>query len=80
MHPSDLPHDIVERVRARRGKLHPFDRLSASRTALVVIDMQNAFCAPGAAIEVPVARSIVHNIHRNDRATVGDNRDQTFCF
>ncbi len=54
MHPSDLPHEIVE--------------LSGSRTALVVIDMQNAFCAPGAAIEVPVARSIVHNINRLARA------------
>jgi ureidoacrylate peracid hydrolase len=68
MHPSDLPHEIVERVRARRGKLHPFERLSASRTAFVVIDMQNAFCAPGAAIEVPVARSIVQNINRLARA------------
>ena len=68
MHPSDLPHEIAERVRARRGRLHPFERLSASRTALVVIDMQNAFCAPGRAIEVPVARSIVHNINRLARA------------
>jgi len=68
MHPSDLPHEIVERVCARRGRLHPFARLSASRTALVVIDMQNAFCAPGAAIEVPVARSIVRNINRLARA------------
>ena len=64
MHPIALPHEIVERVRARRGRLNPFDRLSPTRTALVVIDMQNAFCAPGAAVEVPVARSIVPNINR----------------
>jgi ureidoacrylate peracid hydrolase len=64
MHPTALPHDIIERVRTRRGRLHPFDRLSPKRTALVVIDMQNAFCAPGAAIEVPVARSVVPNITR----------------
>ena len=64
MHPTTLPQEIIERVRARRGRLHPFDRLSAKRTALVVIDMQNAFCAPGAAIEVPVARNIVPNINR----------------
>jgi nicotinamidase-related amidase len=64
MHPIALPPEIVERVRARRGKLHPFDRLSPKRTALVVIDMQNAFCAPEAAIEVPVARSVVPNINR----------------
>jgi len=64
MHPTALPHEIVERVRARRGRLNPFDRLLPKRTALVVIDMQNAFCAPGAAVEVPIARSIVPNINR----------------
>ncbi len=64
MHPIALPQEIVERVRARRGRLHAFDRLLPRRTALVVIDMHNAFCAPGAAIEVPVARSIVPNINR----------------
>lgn len=64
MHPTALPQEIVERVSARRGRLHPFDRLSPKRTALVVIDMQNCFCAPGAAIEVPVARTIVPNINR----------------
>jgi ureidoacrylate peracid hydrolase len=64
MHPTALPQEIIERVCARRGRLHPFERLSPERTALVVIDMQNAFCAPGAAIEVPVARSITPNIHR----------------
>ncbi|HLJ18952.1 MAG TPA: isochorismatase family cysteine hydrolase [Stellaceae bacterium] len=64
MHPTALPLEIVERVRARRGRLHPFDRLAPKRTALAVIDMQNAFCAPGAAIEVPVARSIVPHINR----------------
>ena len=68
MHSTALPHEIVERVHARRGKLHPFDRLSPDRTALVVIDMQNAFCAPGAAIEVPLARSIAPNINRLARA------------
>ena len=64
MHPTALPQEIVDRVRARRGRLHPFDCLAPNRTALVVIDMQNAFCAPGAAIEVPVARSVVPNINR----------------
>ena len=64
MHPVTLPAEIVERVCARRGRLHPFESLSPSRTAFVVIDMQNAFCAPGAAIEVPMARSIAHTINR----------------
>lgn len=37
--------------------------LDASRTALVVIDMQNFFVEPGAALEVPAARDIVDNIN-----------------
>jgi ureidoacrylate peracid hydrolase len=68
MHPVTLPQEIVERVRVRRGRLHPFESLAPRRTAFVVIDMQNAFCAPGAAIEVPVARNIVPNINRLARA------------
>jgi ureidoacrylate peracid hydrolase len=61
---SDIRPEIVERVVARRGKLHVFDRLDAKRTALLVIDMQNAFVAPGAPIEVPAARAIVPTINR----------------
>ena len=64
MHPTSLPEEIVTRVIARRGKLNVFERIDSSRTALVVIDMQNTFCAPGAAIEVPVAREIAPNINR----------------
>lgn len=61
---SEIRPEIVERVVARRGKLHLFDRLDAKRTALLVIDMQNAFVAPGAPIEVPAARGIVAPINR----------------
>lgn len=57
------PH-IAERVLARRGRLHWFDRLDPARTALVVIDMQSTFCEPGAPAEVPVSRSIVPAINR----------------
>ena len=34
------------------------------RTALLVIDMQNTFCEPGAPAEVPASRSIVGSINR----------------
>src|SRR3712207_4567732 len=64
MHPTALPEEIVARVTARRGKLNIFEHLDPARTALVVIDMQNTYCAPGAAVEVPVAREIVSNINR----------------
>ena len=49
---------------ARRGRLHLYDRLDPKRTALLVIDMQNAFVAPGAPIEVPDARTVVPTINR----------------
>ena len=39
-------------------------RSTAKRSALVVIDMQNAFVAPGAPVEVPAARAIVAPINR----------------
>ena len=61
---SEIRPEIVERVVARRGRLHLFDRLEAKRTALLVIDMQNAFVAPGAPVEVPAARAIVAPINR----------------
>lgn len=55
---------IVQRVLARRGRLHLYDALDPRRTALLVIDMQNAFVAPGAPVEVPAARGIVPAINR----------------
>jgi ureidoacrylate peracid hydrolase len=64
MHPVSIRPEIVARVLARRGRLDWFDRLDPARTAFVVIDMQTAFCAPGAPAEVPLARSIVPAINR----------------
>ena len=64
MHEVAIRREIIERILARRGRLHLFERLEAKRTALVVIDMQNAFVAPGAPIEVPGARDIVPAINR----------------
>src|SRR5438067_2873986 len=64
MHEVAIRPQIIERVLARRGRLHLYDRLEAKRTALVIIDMQNAFVAPGAPIEVPGARAIVPAINR----------------
>ena len=59
MHPVDLPAEIVERLRNRRGKLHLFDALQGKRTALVVIDMQKSFVEPGAPSGVVTAREIL---------------------
>src|ERR1700716_723890 len=64
MHKLAISQAIVDRVLARRGRLHWFDRLEPDRTALVVIDMQSTFCAPGAPAEVPASRGIVAPINR----------------
>ena len=67
MHNVAIRQHIIDRVMARRGKLHWFDRLDPARTALVVIDMQSTFCEPGAPAEVPTSRSIVPAINQLTR-------------
>src|SRR5712671_2696152 len=63
MHAITVRQEIVDRVLQRRGRYHLFDRLDPRRTALVVIDMQGTFCAPGSPAEVPAARGIVAPIN-----------------
>ena len=63
MHKVSVSSEIRERLIARRGRYHIFEKLPPAQTALVVIDMQNAFCAPGAPAEVPASRGIVTNIN-----------------
>lgn len=63
MHPVRVRKEIIDRVLQRRGRYHLFDRLDPARTALVVIDMQSAFCAPGAPAEVPTSSGIVGPIN-----------------
>ena len=64
MHDVEIPGDLIERIVRRRGRLHIFDDFDPTTTALVVIDMQNVFMAPGALAEVPTARGIVGNVNR----------------
>lgn len=64
MHHVQIRPHITQRVLARRGKFHWFDQLDPRRTALVVIDMQSTFCAPGSPAEVPGSRDIVPPINR----------------
>ncbi|MBI5922649.1 MAG: cysteine hydrolase [Betaproteobacteria bacterium] len=63
MHKVSVRQHIIDRVMARRGRYHWFDRLDPARTALVVIDMQSTFCAPGAPAEVAGSRAIVPQIN-----------------
>ena len=71
---SPIRQHIIDRVIARRGRLRWFDALDARSTALIVIDMQETFCAPGAPAEVPASRDIVpaiNNLARGLRALGG---------
>jgi biuret amidohydrolase len=40
------------------------DRLDPSRTALIVVDMENDFVAPGAPMETPAGRAMLPNLKR----------------
>jgi len=65
MHKLDIPQSVVDRVVARHGREHIHDDLDPKKTALVVIDMQNAFMLPGVAHSpCPMAEKIVPNINR----------------
>lgn len=67
MHKVSVRQHIIDRVMARRGRYHWFDRLDPARTALVVIDMQSTFCAPGGPAEVAGSRAIVPQINALSR-------------
>lgn len=60
---------VQDAILKRREKIHIYDKLDATRTALVVIDMQNAFCKPQGVLSVDSARSIVPNVNRLAEAT-----------
>jgi ureidoacrylate peracid hydrolase len=65
MHQFTMPQHIVDRVVRKRGRVHAFDRIEAARTALVVIDLQNAFMMPGVAHTLcEMAPKIVPNVNR----------------
>tara|TARA_R110002072_G_scaffold1083_26_gene8870 strand:- start:1431 stop:2135 length:705 start_codon:yes stop_codon:yes gene_type:complete len=63
MHNVSIRQHIVDRVVARRGDIHWFTELEPQKSALVIVDMQNTFCMPGAPGEVPTARDIVPAIN-----------------
>ena len=48
MHKLSIPQSVVDRVVAKRGREYCFEDLEAAKTALVVVDMQNAFMLPAA--------------------------------
>ena len=65
MHSISIAQSVIDRVVRRRGKEHVFDDLTPSKTALLVVDLQNAFMLPGVGhTAVPGSPSIVPNVNR----------------
>jgi ureidoacrylate peracid hydrolase len=65
MHTLSIPQSVVDRAIERRGREHVYDDLDPAKTALVVVDMQNAFMLPGVAHALcPMAEKIVPNVNR----------------
>jgi ureidoacrylate peracid hydrolase len=61
----DIPESVTARVVARCGVAHPHAELDPTRTALIVVDLQNAFMDDEVGHAVcPMARDIVPNVNR----------------
>jgi ureidoacrylate peracid hydrolase len=69
MHKIAIPQFMIDRVKQLRGKEHCFEDFDPTRTALLVVDMQNAFMMPGIAHALcEPAQEIVPNVNRLARA------------
>jgi ureidoacrylate peracid hydrolase len=65
MHNIELSPVMLKHVAGRRsGKLHAIERIDPTRTALVVIDMQNCWVKEGGVAYSPYCEGIVPNINR----------------
>src|SRR2546422_6806181 len=65
MHKLSIPQSVVDRVIAKRGREHVLEDIEPTKTALVVVDMQNAFMLAGVAHALcPMAEKIVPNVNR----------------
>lgn len=64
MHNIQVRQEILDRLMARRGRINFYETIDPARTALVVIDMQNTFCAPGSPAEVATSRGVVAPINK----------------
>jgi ureidoacrylate peracid hydrolase len=65
MHTIKIPQSVIDRVIEKRGREHIYEDMEPAKTALVVVDMQNAFMLPGVAHALcPMAENIVPAINR----------------
>ena len=64
MHKIEIAQQAIDISMRRRSQVQPFAEIEPKKTALLVVDMQTGFVAPGAVAEIPMAREIVPNINR----------------
>jgi ureidoacrylate peracid hydrolase len=64
VHKIEIAQQAIDISMRRRGRVQPFTAIQPRKTALLVVDMQTGFVAPGAVAEIPMAREIVPNINR----------------
>jgi ureidoacrylate peracid hydrolase len=68
MHKVSIPEYAVKVAMGRRGTLRKYPSLDPAKTALLVIDMQNAFLLPEMHFGLPNGLAIMPNINRIVRA------------
>jgi ureidoacrylate peracid hydrolase len=68
MHKIEIPGVIIDRIKASRQNLHIFQDVDPTKTAHVIVDLQNGFMAPGQPVEIVTAREIVPNVNSISRA------------
>ena len=65
MHKVSIPQSVIDDVVRQRGREHIYDTLNPSKTALLVVDMQNGFMMEGVAHSLCCeAVEIVPNVNR----------------
>jgi ureidoacrylate peracid hydrolase len=64
MHRTGLAPELIEYMKTRRGAVHVYDDLVPARTAVVVIDMQNAWLMEGQPVYTPYGVGIVPAVNR----------------
>lgn len=65
MNKTEIPQRVIDAVTARRGTPHPHANLDPSKTALIVVDLQNGFMMDGVAHALCTqARDIVPNVNK----------------
>ena len=60
----EIPTELRARLMARRGRLHAYNSFDGSRTAFLIVDMQNFFMKDGELMCAPAARDIVPTVNR----------------